>query len=482
MDRRTYTVSIYLLKSSISDDTEALRADAATGLRRHEIALAETAGRLYVQVREGYAPDWARLLGPVAAPPLDAYGRSFSAILFLEANGRRFAVAFGNGRHLIEPRAYERDFGLHVSRNAVDPTKLRGAEARTFTESALHTLRQMSRLAAIESLELDVQRDLVTSLSGALEDTDFGVRISGRDAVRLTSVMAATDLPDKCARVFELSQLTTYRQNFAWLDNIERVRDPVTIDRLDERAYEALRRGTFSRFDVFPPEIAPAEVVLFALQPGGTEVVEPNERLLRYAVPAPGTMTIEQTARSIRRHRVQGLDPQRQPVDEWDLWDCLHFEDTDANGTWVLDSGRWFRIERDFAKSVGSFAAALGPSPLKLPVAGFGESEGSYNTRAAADPSLALLDRDTIQLPGQTAIEACDLFSDQRLLVHVKHRKGGSAPLSHLFGQALVSAEMLVSIPLSAMPWRRSSRRRRRASGSTFRRRFERPTSASCSR
>ena len=446
-DQRTYTVSIYLLKASINDDSEALRDEAATGLRTHEVALAETVGRLYVQVREGYAPDWARMLGPVADPPLDAYGRSFSAILFLEASGRRFAIAFGNGRHLIDPRAYERDFGLHASRNAVNPTKLRGAEARTFTESALHTLRQMSRLAAIESLELDVQRDLVTSLSGALEDTSFGVRIGGRDAVRLTSVMAAPDLPDKCARLLEFSQLTTYRRHFDWLDNIERVSDPVTIERLDERAYDALRRGSFSRFDVFPPEIVPAEVVLFALRPGGITVVEPDERFLHHAAPAPGTMTTEQTAGAIRRHRVEGLDPERKPVEKWDLWDCLHFEDTDADGTWVLDGGRWFRIERDFAKGVASFAAGLGPSPLQLPVAGFGEYEEAYNTRAAADPSLALLDRDTIQLTGMTAIEPCDLFSDQRLLVHVKRRKGGSAPLSHLFGQALVSAEMLISIP-----------------------------------
>jgi uncharacterized protein (TIGR04141 family) len=67
--------------------------------------------------------------------------------------------------------------------------------------------------------------------------------------------------------------------------------------------------------------------------------------------------------------------------------------------------------------------------------------------RAASGNGLTLLDRRLIRIDGQSAIEACDLFSSEGHFIHVKHRKGGSSPLSHLFGQALVSAECLVREP-----------------------------------
>lgn len=68
------------------------------------------------------------------------------------------------------------------------------------------------------------------------------------------------------------------------------------------------------------------------------------------------------------------MDPRRQVVVESDLWDCLHFENSDASGTGVLDGGRWFPIARAFAREVDAYAASLGPSGLALSPAGFGET------------------------------------------------------------------------------------------------------------
>ncbi|MNL25884.1 hypothetical protein D3C87_1473840 [compost metagenome] len=41
-------------------------------------------------------------------------------------------------------------------------------------------------------------------------------------------------------------------------------------------------------------------------------------------------------------------------------------------------------------------------------------------------------------------IELCDLLTKDKKLIHVKHRKGGSAGLSHLFAQGSVSAEVML--------------------------------------
>src|SRR5260370_41653865 len=58
---------------------------------------------------------------------------------------------------------------------------------------------------------------------------------------------------------------------------------------------------------------------------------------------------------------------------------------------------------------------------------------------------MALLDTKTARCRGtSTGIEVCDLLSDDGDLLHVKHRKGGSSSLSHLFAQGRMSAEALL--------------------------------------
>ena len=58
---------------------------------------------------------------------------------------------------------------------------------------------------------------------------------------------------------------------------------------------------------------------------------------------------------------------------------------------------------------------------------------------------MALLDRKTARCRGtSTGIEVCDLLTANGDLVHVKHRKGGSSSLSHLFAQGRMSGEALL--------------------------------------
>jgi uncharacterized protein (TIGR04141 family) len=340
-----------------------------------------------------------------------------------------------------------RRFGLRVALNAVDPARLRGAQARTFSDHALHTQRQISRLSRIEALELDVERDLVTALGGTLADETLGNRIDGRDAVRLTAELDAAGLPGKCARLLLESQATRYKDAFPWIDTIEEVTDPIEVADLESRAAERLGRRSFADFDLFPPELVSEEVVGYRVWPshGGRIVIEPDISLLGLAVHIP--MSGKNAREAVARHRLVALNAAGEEVARWSFWDCLHLEFAVNSARVVLDDGRWYRIDKRFAADVDAFAATLQPSGLPLPPAIRNEPERDYNARAAHDPRFALLDQKTIRLPARTAIEACDLFSDAGHLVHVKRRKGGSGPLSHLIGQASVSADLLLDDP-----------------------------------
>jgi len=89
--------------------------------------------------------------------------------------------------------------------------------------------------------------------------------------------------------------------------------------------------------------------------------------------------------------------------------------------------------------------SAIAPSSRVLTPTTRTTVEGDYNIAAANDPALLLLDKQTVRIPARTtAIEICDLLSTDRQLIHVK-RHLGSADLSHLFAQGLVSAQLLQS-------------------------------------
>jgi uncharacterized protein (TIGR04141 family) len=443
----TRTVSIYMLKPTIGTHRAALK-EGVGDLHEHVVDADETQGTLFVQDGEPGLPDWVRFLDRVTEPELTYRTRSLRGVLVLEAVDRLFAVTFGNARHLLDPDGYERDFGLLCALNGVNPERLRGAEARTFDDYALHTLRQLSRLSSLESLELNTDRELVVSLAGQLDDEELGKKVDGRDAVRLTAELEPEELRAKCTELRRLSQRKHYQDNFPFFDTIKRVRDPEEIVRLEGKAFSALGKREFKGFDLFPPQIVSDEIVVFRIAPatkGLTTVAEPDSSLLRYPLRVPRSPADAEA--ELRRFKLRGIDANGEIVDEWTFFKCLHWEIADGGSIYVLDAGQWYRIEPSLVADVEAFAKDLDASGIEWPPAAVGQREDAYNEQAASLPGMALLDKHCVRLPGQSEIEVCDIFSKQRHFVHVKHRKGGSGPLSHLFAQALVSAEGFVMEP-----------------------------------
>jgi uncharacterized protein (TIGR04141 family) len=74
------------------------------------------------------------------------------------------------------------------------------------------------------------------------------------------------------------------------------------------------------------------------------------------------------------------------------------------------------------------------------------EAEGAYNERVSKSCGYHLLDRKLIKpRTGASSIELCDLLSNKGEFIHAKHKKGGSAGISHLFAQGRIAAELMLS-------------------------------------
>jgi len=104
-------------------------------------------------------------------------------------------------------------------------------------------------------------------------------------------------------------------------------------------------------------------------------------------------------------------------------------------------------VETSFFEQVNNFIKTRVPcSSIILPDCPADKNEEEYNIMVAGSSiDYCLMDRKLISVAnGPKKIEACDIFTRDKKLIHVKN-KGQSAQLSHLFSQGKVSAECFVS-------------------------------------
>jgi len=135
----------------------------------------------------------------------------------------------------------------------------------------------------------------------------------------------------------------------------------------------------------------------------------------------------------------------------WPVYKCLVFEHAQDQRRLILVNGTWFEVNRDFAAEIRQTIARFPIAQVNLPAVQRGtdgrfEPEAGYNHRVGnQQPETAVLDGKTARCrTAATGIEPCDLLTGNHELIHVKHRKGGSSALSHLFAQARVATEALV--------------------------------------
>ena len=119
----------------------------------------------------------------------------------------------------------------------------------------------------------------------------------------------------------------------------------------------------------------------------------------------------------------------------------------------VLLDGEWYefgaayleQLRQDVERLLTRSSGTVTLPGWKRRANGKYEEEKAYNDRVAdGDPRFVRLDRRLVQSrPGRfSGIEICDLLGPDDELIHVK-KASGSAPLSHLFAQGLVSAQAL---------------------------------------
>jgi uncharacterized protein (TIGR04141 family) len=432
-----------LLKAEAAREEALAEVDA---LSEHVVpALSTLIPSLFVRSTPPHAPWWLGFLGRHVKGGLsNLFAASSGAALFVEANGRVFVVTFGQGRHLLNPEAFESDFGLKVVLNTVAPDQLKSVDAKTIDETTMHTRRDVSRDSSFSAFGLDVSRDLLRAVTGRPQDDSLGSRLTGSDALGIHTRLAVPDLPKLAERLLAAYESDNYKKYFDFIDFLRPEKNPARIVELGERLIEALRHEEISDVHLAAPEPldwSDIDGFRFSTQPAGS-ATDSDPRITEYLASKEGGDISLESLKSDRMLALRSTDGQAQG--SWPVFRCIVYQVELADRLFVLSAGEWFRIDLGFKERVYEDVARLTIEKKGwLPDADPKTDEDAYNGKAAAALDGLCLDKKLVNDGGPDKMEICDILTRDGGFIHVKHR-GSSSTLSHLFTQGVNSAERLL--------------------------------------
>lgn len=453
---RSMSLSVRLLRSGRTVD-DSLRDD-------HELdERSSDAGRLFVGQAPALPPTWFDFVSGFATVGLGRLvNQSCAAVFFLEVvpddkrSAKRIMVlTFGTGHHSLDPDAFERSFGLKVVLNSVARSNLRSLDIATLDATTFQKRIQASRDADLQGFGIDFDRDLLRLAAGSPKDNSFAKSLAGKDALTLHTKTSPDDVIDKCKAALKLYHATDYKQDFGFIDFVAPVRQQNLLEQLDAAAFAELQQlvnGKPSDLHIALPDILnPEEGVEVGYFGAGLKSGR-KQGYTRIAVEdyveelKAGQITdIADMAELRASHEVRVMvDGEGDRKQKRKLYDCLVYELAHKGDTYVLFAGDWFVVDKVFHAAVEADFLKLVAKKAFVP------STKCRNERdfiAELDAHKNLLNLDQVKLsptgaPGAN-LEPCDFLSATKQFIHLKDGHG-SAPISHLWNQGVVSAESFV--------------------------------------
>ncbi len=463
-EKKTYKKLNALLAKAeyeMSNFKEFLSADADIMqfeiLKQHNFE-----GTLYIKKSQEQRPHWAPLADAIVGKEIDLLSnKSSSAVLLIRVDSKILAFTFGYGRFLLNLGYFEQDFGLKTALNTLNHKSLRSVDLHTLEDQPIQKKSQAPRGSEASVFGVDIFRDVLRSVTGSPRE-DIGYKnISGGDAIYSFDVeMLVEDFPQIAADLVGYYKLKLYKDSFGWVDNIRRVKDIASISNLDGLLLEAIKIRD-PAITITLPEIIEWDLVFGFSFTRSKKELSPTIDTDKYLENInANSVSIE----SISTDKLYVTDINNNKFG-YSIYNCLYYELDGSHTKNVIFGGNWYEVDKSFMNDIDAVLDLIALSEITFPGIEIWEegdeskieTEGSYNERVAGRLGYHLLDKNLVKCSKTTSpIELCDLLTNDKQLIHVKHRKGGSSGLSHLFAQGSVSAEVM----LGDRSFRKAARRK----------------------
>lgn len=443
---------MYMLRDTAKADASAIstRVSIVEASVRSEDTGIKAVFLLHGQAKSPAWFDGIQQIADFDVAPEIAISRSLGAVLLVEAEGRVIAVTFGTGFHALRPSLIERGFGLRVTANMVEPTKIRGGQTRGVARVSRDQKTLLPVNSEFAELGVEVDEDWLRQLSGKAANPGFASAISGADSLTLSIPnFSFREVASKVVEVVAAWRAETYKEEFPFLDQIVPIdrSDPI-ISQLNALAAAQVRGGDESLAFAAPDPFEQSDIDHFELtcQYSRYEIAELDTKaVLDIAAKLPPSKD------PLEDIRVHAVDESGQDIDRvYPLKSYVQTEVSHDGENYLLSAGLWFSIRKDFVSEIEGRIADVPDLTELLDLPEWDSealreddkdptAEGSYNILVAAARGYANLDKDLVYFGRYEKIEICDLLTPDALLLCVK-TASDSPTLSHLVAQATTSA------------------------------------------
>jgi uncharacterized protein (TIGR04141 family) len=292
--------------------------------------------------------------------------------------------------------------------------------------------------------------------AGSPKDSSFARSLAGRDALTLHTKTSPADVIEKCKTALKLYAATDYKKDFGFIDFVSPVRRRDLLTDLDGIAFHELNelvQGRMSDLHIALPDvISPdegVEIGYFGIGLKSGQKQGFNQLAIEDYVDqlkAGKLDEIKDMAALRSSHEVRVIvDGEGDKKQKRKLYDALVLEVEYRQKIYVLFGGDWFVVDKGFHQSVETDFQKL---VTKTPFVASTKSRSEREFIDELDAHKNLLNMDQVKLSPSGAsganLEPCDFLSKSKQFIHLKDGHG-SAPISHLWNQGVVSAESFVS-------------------------------------
>lgn len=432
-------LSIYLVKEGLEDKKDIF--DKPNDLR--ELQKYADGSVAYYVPSNTHKPSWLKsfFLNSNNSELWQANSRVVLLKQLSIGNEKRiFALTFGYARFLFKENVLEEQFGLRVILNTIQQNQIRRIAKSSVGSNQKQSDEQMPKSSDISEFGFDINRDLMRNVSGKSDDEMFeNSMLTGGDIFSLTVSRDITNVDELLEYSYVRYKEDTYKEKFAWIDNIKYVKDKAKIDILNRQLVNEIRSCNYDKIWMAVPEVVSWEDIKDFKISGIKETYD--DIYIDIVVDSLRNELIDVAQLQCKRICAMSSNDDKRTVYEWNGYNCIVAEIELHGEAYCLSNGKWYRINNNFVESINNQY-----SSIDLLFEDFSEYEGGseddYND--LLNKSLKgsqLLHKYKISIGGGQGnnIEPCDLLWKNKM-IHVK-KNGGSSVLSHLFNQALVAGQ-----------------------------------------
>jgi uncharacterized protein (TIGR04141 family) len=398
-------------------------------------------------------PQWVGFINQGSVNPLPTTINSGSVgLIFVPVTNRFMCFSFGITAKYLDLTGFERDFGLKVVLNSVDPGKLKSVDSKIIDTIVMNRRTQLNKENGIHDFGFEIDKDLLRGVAGKPLDTTFASSVAGSDTLAINCNVTVGSFFQKANEILIKYNSTHYKTVFPWIDNVKPIKDQPLIDTLDNQLVtifnNTLGGQPSNHLQLASPGIIDLTKIDHFKYRGfrsRTHIPMPDFENLLYEMQQTGISTV--TLQELEGYHVDALDGNNSNFDAWTLYNWINCEVFLAGAQYILSDGEWFEISAAYYTHVEStFNKILSNVREYRRIGTTGAvNERDYFSTYTARPDEIILDQQLYRLRGQqNAIEFCDIMTQQGEFIHVKDG-GSSSKLSHLFNQGIVSGRMLLS-------------------------------------